>query len=72
MFSNPDFTGLVLFIAGLLIRFLIGRRRFKRRNVAGLQVFPGYLAALIITTLELLANLLGFILILAGLVFMLF
>ncbi|MFA6151991.1 MAG: hypothetical protein WC716_11765 [Chitinophagaceae bacterium] len=37
---------------GLLIRFIIGYRRFNRRGVAGLQQFDSYWKAILITTLE--------------------
>ena len=51
---------------GLLIRYLISWRRFRRRNVAGLQLFPSYLVAVIIQLLERLCSLIGFILIVLG------
>ncbi len=37
---------------GLLIRFIIGYRRFNRRGIAGLQQFDSYWKAILITSLE--------------------
>lgn len=35
-------TGMIMTATGLFIRYQIGRRRFNRRGVAGLQQFPSY------------------------------
>ncbi|MGF7072365.1 hypothetical protein [Mucilaginibacter sp. 3215] len=48
---------IILLLIGLLLRYLIGRRRFNRRNIAGLQHFRSYSQALFITTFEKLLNL---------------
>lgn len=53
MLSNLDTNGLVLFGIGMLLRFVIGRRRFNRKNLAGLQVFSSYLASQLIPVLDL-------------------
>lgn len=63
-----DANGLILLSAGLLIRFLIGGRRFKRRNLAGLQVFSSYAASQIIPFIEWVLNLIGLLLIVFGIV----
>ena len=41
-----------LLIIGISIRFVINRRRFNRRGIAGLQYFKSYTNALFITTIE--------------------
>lgn len=71
MLSNIDTGGLMLFCIGLLLRFVIGRRRFNRKNLAGLQVFPSYFASKVIQAMESIINLLGLILIFTGAVMML-
>lgn len=68
MFSNLDINGLILISIGLLIRFLIGRRRFRRRNIAGIEVFSNYLTAVAIRFLERLFNLFGFMLVAFGII----
>jgi hypothetical protein len=35
-------TGMILSALGLLLRYHIGRRRFNRRGIGGLQQFPTY------------------------------
>lgn len=35
-------TGMILTAVGLFIRYHIGRRRFNRRGIGGLQQFPTY------------------------------
>lgn len=54
--------------AGLLIRYVIGRRRFNRRGMAGLQQYRSYRGAVIISTLEAIVIRLATIAILIGLV----
>lgn len=71
MFLNLDTNGMILLCAGLLIRYLIGRRRFNRKNFVGLQVFSSYLASRLIPILENIFNFLGLILICFGAVMML-
>lgn len=71
MWSNIDTGGLMLFCIGLLLRLIIGRRRFNRKNLAGLQVFSSYFTSLVIQALESIINLLGLMLIFTGAVLML-
>ncbi|WP_439697407.1 hypothetical protein ACFGVS_03125 [Mucilaginibacter sp. AW1-7] len=59
---------IVLLVIGLLICYTIGRRRFNRRGVAGLQYFNTYARALIITNLERLLNLIGMLLIIVAII----
>jgi hypothetical protein len=44
--------GLLLLAVGLYIRYHIGRRRFNRRGIGGLQQFPTYGRFILIMTLE--------------------
>lgn len=66
-FTTTACLGLSLTGLGLCIRYHIGRRRFNRRSIAGLQLFSSYSRGLILTCLESLFNLLGLLAILAGL-----
>lgn len=65
--SKIDTAGMLLIALGLLIRYHIGKRRFKRRNLAGLQGYSSYLASQLILLLEKTFNLLGLLLIVLGL-----
>jgi hypothetical protein len=57
----------VLLIAtGLLLRYWIGKRRFDRKNVAGLQNFTRYRNAVIILTIENIVVWIANLLIVAG------
>lgn len=58
--------GIYLLIAGLVIRFIVGRRRFNRRGVGGLQHFNSYIVDLIVMTIEWLFNLIGLLAIIMG------
>jgi len=58
--------GLLLAGFGLLVRYHIGRRRFNRRGMAGLQQFTSYKRALIVSSIETLINILGAACIVAG------
>ncbi|RVT98439.1 hypothetical protein EOD41_16750 [Mucilaginibacter limnophilus] len=51
--------GLFLFAICLFIRYHIGRRRFNRRGIGGLQQFSSYGKAVIITFLERLVLFIG-------------
>lgn len=44
--------GIILIAIGIAIRLYIGRRRFYRRGITGMQQFSSYAKALIITLLE--------------------
>lgn len=59
--------GIVLLAAGGLARFWVGRRKFHRRNAAGLEEFQSYGGALATQGLERLASIAGVVLILFGL-----
>jgi hypothetical protein len=55
MKTHQNFTvpcGLFLMGLCVFIRYQIGRRRFYRRGIGGLQHFPGYAKAVTVTLLE--------------------
>lgn len=58
--------GFLLTGLGFFIRYHIGRRRFNRRSVTGLQLFSSYSRGLMLTCLERIGNGLGLWSILAG------
>jgi hypothetical protein len=47
---------ILLLLLGLLVRYIIGRRRFNRRSLAGVQGFKSYTRAILITTVEKVIN----------------
>lgn len=57
----------VMCLAGLCLRLWIGKRRFDRRSMGGLQQFSDYFTAVITLFLERLARWSGTILMLCGL-----
>jgi hypothetical protein len=59
--------GLLLAALGLFIRYLIGRRRFNRRGVGGLQQFPTYGRFIFTVTVERIIHFIGTLCLLAGL-----
>lgn len=67
-YHNP--YALLLMVISLLIRCLIGRRRFYRRNVAGLQQFPSFRRAICTTILETLLLVIASLFLLAGMLWL--
>ena len=59
--------GLLLAALGLFIRYQIGRRRFNRRGVGGLQQFPTYGRFIFTVTVERIIHFIGTLCLLAGL-----
>jgi len=59
-------TAIFLFITGIVILYIIGRRRFNRRGVAGLETFSSYGMAVFIRLLEAFFRLLAWAMLLAG------
>lgn len=57
----------ILMIAGVFIRFIIGRNRFYRRGAGGLQHYSSYPRSLLIGILEWIFGKLSFVMILFGL-----
>ncbi|WP_039816499.1 hypothetical protein [Xanthomonas arboricola] len=60
--------GLALLAAGFALQFLVGRRRFLRRNVAGIEQYGSYLSLLFNRAFNRLAALAAALLLAAGLV----
>lgn len=60
-------TGMILAAVGLLIRYQIGRRRFNRRGIGGLQQFPTYGRFIFTIVVERVIFFIGTIALLAGL-----
>jgi hypothetical protein len=70
---NPiTLNACILLGIGLAVRYIIGRRRFNRRGVAGLQLFSSYEKWWFTTRIESLFNLLGLLAIIAGLFLLVF
>ncbi|REA63424.1 hypothetical protein DSL64_02965 [Dyadobacter luteus] len=72
-FNTLTLLGTLSVLAGLLLRLLIGKRKFERRGAAGLQRFDSFWSFLIIIFLEsvgaavsLLLTLIGILLLIAG------
>jgi len=59
--------GLLLIAIGLFIRYHIGRRRFNRRGMAGLQQFPTYGRAVLVMLMEWFILFMGNLCLLVGL-----
>ncbi|MES2113201.1 MAG: hypothetical protein V4577_30905 [Bacteroidota bacterium] len=59
--------GLLLLALGLFIRYNIGRRRFNRRGIGGLQQFPSYGKFIFIVIVERVIYFIGTLCLLAGL-----
>lgn len=64
-------VGIVLLLSGVVLNYVINRRRFYRRGPAGLQHFDNYEKAVGISCLERLGKIFGILLILAGIFFLL-
>jgi hypothetical protein len=60
--------GILLLLFGLFLRYAIGRRRFNRRSIAGIQGFKSYSYAIVTLTIEKLANALAILCILLALI----
>ena len=60
------FIGISLIALGIIILYIIGRRKFRRRGVAGLEGFSSYQAAVFIRFLEALFRLIAWIMLLGG------
>jgi hypothetical protein len=70
MLSHIDTNGLILLALGLLIRYQIGRCRFNRRSLAGVQMYRSYFQGLITSVLEVIFNFLAGISIAVGIIVM--
>lgn len=64
--------GIALVVFGFGIRYWVGRRRFYRRGLAGLQQYSSYSKSLIVSIFERFANFLSVPMILIGLLMLVF
>jgi hypothetical protein len=62
----------ILIGIGLLVRYLISRRRFNRRGITGLQLFSSYEQWWLTTRIEALINFLALLAILSGVFLLIF
>jgi len=60
--------GILLLFLGLFLRYAIGRRRFNRRSIAGVQGFKSYSYAIITLIIEKLVNALALLFILLAII----
>jgi hypothetical protein len=65
-------NAIVLIGTGLLVRYLINRRRFNRRGIAGLQLFSSYEKWWLTTRIEALFYFLGLLSIIGGILLLIF
>jgi hypothetical protein len=70
-FTTVQILGSVLLLTGFIIRLFIGKRRFDRRGVGGMQHFQSYWVALILTFFEWLVSIASMLMILSGLLLLL-
>ncbi|WP_345329398.1 molybdenum ABC transporter permease [Mucilaginibacter defluvii] len=61
--------GIILTVVGYILRYQVNRRKFYRRNAAGVELFKTYAGYRVTTKVEGLLKLIGFVLIFAGLFF---
>jgi hypothetical protein len=61
------YSGLIPLFIGALLRYIIAARRFKRRDIAGMQRFPNFHIGALVTFLEWLGSAMGTLAILLGL-----
>lgn len=61
--------GILAISVSIAVLFWIGKRRFKRRNIVGLEGFSSYEKSLVIPFLERIGKLLAYVLILVGIFF---
>jgi membrane protein YqaA with SNARE-associated domain len=70
-FTRVQILGSVLLLIGFIIRLFIGKRRFDRRGVGGMQHYQSYWVALIIIFFEWLVSIASLLMILSGLLLLL-
>ena len=71
LFLSTGYTnhyGSLLLITGLFIRYQIGRRRFNRRSITGVQIYSSYIKAILTSIIETLLNIVGALFIVAGII----
>lgn len=71
IYSLVQIVGIIMLVAGLVLRYFINRRRFNRRNQFGTQGFNSYEHRTLTNIGEGFSKMAAYILILAGLFLML-
>lgn len=61
------YFGIIILLVGIALRYWINRRRFYRRNAAGIEGFSSYEKAVIVRILEKFGKLIAWVFILFGL-----
>jgi prolipoprotein diacylglyceryltransferase len=64
--TTVQWYGIVLIVAGVICRYVVGRNRFNRRGSGGLQQYDSYNKALATSFFERLLKLAGTVLIVGG------
>jgi hypothetical protein len=64
--NHLTICAITLLAIGLSIRYIIGKRRFNRRGVAGLQHFKSYGVALFTMTIERIVNMIATLMIIGA------
>jgi hypothetical protein len=64
--EDIKFLGWIMAVIGLVIRYMISRRRFYRRGIGGLQHFSSYEKGLFVTFVEKIFGLLAYLLLLGA------
>jgi hypothetical protein len=59
---------IILFAIGLTLRYIIGKRRFNRRGMAGMQYFKSYGVALITIIIERVVNIIAVLMIMGAII----
>lgn len=62
--------GIIALVSGIGLRYWINRRKFYRRNVAGLEGFSSYEKSVAVRFLERIGKLVAYVLILFGILFL--
>jgi len=68
LFVFTKITGIVMLAVGIIINYIISRRRFYRRSITGMQVFKTYEHAWVTRWIERIGKLIAFLLIIGGLI----
>ena len=59
---------IILLVFGLLLRYIIGKRRFNRRGVGGMQYFKSYGLALVTTIIERIVKIIATLMIIGAII----
>ncbi|MEO8949926.1 MAG: molybdenum ABC transporter permease [Mucilaginibacter sp.] len=59
---------IILLVIGLTLRYIISKRRFNRRGIAGMQYFKSYSVALVTTIIERIVNFIAALMIIGAII----